>query len=187
MLWIGIAAFPLTNLFMIPLELLAFAAGVLFGANRGGLVSLLGSLGAAALGYAAGRAVGPSGITRWISGRAYRSARQLGARGVMGVLVLRLASVASAGSIHLLCGAGQVPFGVYMTGMAIGLVPAVAALSGLGALVRHAVLYPSLSNGLVAIGAAVLLIALAAGLRTFLLIRQFAPSVSNQRRRAEFG
>jgi hypothetical protein len=49
------------------------------------------------------------------------------------------------------------------------------------------VLYPSLPNGLVAIGAAVLLIALAAGLRTFLLIRQFAPSVSNQRRRAEFG
>jgi phospholipase D1/2 len=187
MLWIGVAAFLLTNLFMIPLELLAFAAGVLFGATRGGLVSILGSLGAAALGYAAGRAVGPSGITRWISGRAYRSARQLGARGVMGVLVLRLASVASAGSIHLLCGAGQVPFGIYIAGTAIGLVPAVAALSGLGALVRHAVLYASLSNGLVAIGAAVLLTALAAGLRTFLLIRQFAPSLSNQRRRAEFG
>jgi phospholipase D1/2 len=185
--WIGVAAFLLTNLLMIPLELLAFAAGLLFGATRGGLVSLLGSLGAAAIGYAAGRAIGAAGITRWMSGRSYRSARQLGARGMLGVLVLRLASVASAGSIHLLCGAGKVPFAIYMAGSAIGLVPAAVALSGLGALVRHVVLHPSLSNGVVAIGAAVLLVALAAGLRTFLLIRQFAPSVSNQRRRAEFG
>ena len=58
----------------------------------------------------------------------------------MGVLVLRLASVASAGSIHLLCGAGRVPFVSYLAGTAIGLVPAIAALTGLGALVRHTLL-----------------------------------------------
>jgi hypothetical protein len=44
-----------------------------------------------------------------------------------------------------------------------------------------------MSNGLMTVGAAILLTALAAVLRTFLLIRQFAPSVSNQRVRAEFG
>jgi phospholipase D1/2 len=172
---------------MIPLELLAIASGVVFGAFLGGLVALVGSLGAAAIGYGAGRAIGAAGVTRWMSGRAYRSGRQLGARGVMGVLVLRLASVASAGAIHLLCGAGRVPFAAYMAGTVIGLVPAIAALSGLGALFRHTLLDPSVSSGLVTIGAAVLLIAIAAGLRTFLLIRQFAPSVSNQRERAEFG
>jgi uncharacterized membrane protein YdjX (TVP38/TMEM64 family) len=103
------------------------------------------------------------------------------------VLVLRLASVASAGSIHLLCGAGRVPFGRYVAGTAIGLVPAVAVLTGLGALVRDTLLQPSLTNGLLAVGAALLLTAGAAVLRTFLLIRQFAPSVSSQRTRAEFG
>jgi uncharacterized membrane protein YdjX (TVP38/TMEM64 family) len=122
-----------------------------------------------------------------MSSRAYRSGRQLGARGVLGVLVLRLASIASAGSIALLSGAGRVPFGPYMVGTTIGLAPAVAALGGLGALLRTALLYPSVSNALITIAAALLLIAVAAGLRTFLLIRQFAPSVSRQRQRAEFG
>jgi hypothetical protein len=49
------------------------------------------------------------------------------------------------------------------------------------------VLHPSIGNGVMAVGAAVLLTAGAAVLRTFLLIRQFAPSVSSHRTRAEFG
>ena len=105
----------------------------------------------------------------------------------MGVLVLRLASVATAGSIHLLCGAGRVPFSTYMTGTVIGFVPAIAALAGLGALLRHTLLDPSITNGLLTVGAVALLTAAAAVLRTLLLLRQFAPSVSNHRVRAEFG
>ena len=186
-LWIGVGAFVLANLALIPLEVVTIAAGVAFGTLHGGLVALLGSLIAAVIGYAAGRAIGPAGLTRWISRRSYRSARQLGAQGVAGVIVLRLASVASAGSIHLLCGAGRVPFGAYMAGTVIGLTPAVAALSGLGGLLRHTLLHPSVSNGAMTFAAAVLIIGVAAGLRTFLLIRQFAPSVSRHRDRAEFG
>ena len=70
---------------------------------------------------------------------------------------------------------------------ALGSTPVVAALSGLGGLLRQTLLHPSVSNGAITIGAALLLIAAAAGLRTFLLIRQFAPSVSLHRDRAEFG
>ena len=106
----------------------------------------------------------------------------------MGVLVLRLASVASAGSIHLLCGAGRVPFATYLAGTAIGLVPAVAALTGLGALVRHTLLLSvdreRTDDHRRGAGSSR---PCAAVLRTFLLIRQFAPSVSSHRERAEFG
>jgi phosphatidylserine/phosphatidylglycerophosphate/cardiolipin synthase-like enzyme/uncharacterized membrane protein YdjX (TVP38/TMEM64 family) len=186
-LWIGASAFLLANLALIPLEVVAIVAGVMFGGLRGSLVALLGSLMAAIVGYVAGRAIGPAGVTRWISQRSYRSVRQLGARGVVGVIVLRLALVASAGSVHLLCGAGRVPFAAYMAGTFIGLTPVVAALSGLGGLLRHTLLHPSMSNGAITIAAAVLLIIAAAGLRTFLLIRQFAPSFSLHRDRAEFG
>jgi uncharacterized membrane protein YdjX (TVP38/TMEM64 family) len=186
-LWIGIVSFVVANLMLVPLELMAVAAGVLLGARHGAVAALLGSLAAAALAYAVGRALGPAKLAPWISRRAYRSVRQLGARGVMGVLVLRLASVASAGSIHLLCGAGRVPFVPYLAGTAIGLVPAVAVLTGVGALVRDTVLHPSITNGVMTVGAALLVAAGAAVLRTFLLIRQFAPSVSSQRTRAEFG
>ena len=185
--WISATVIALAGLVFIPLELMSIAAGVLFGVPRGGVVALVGSVVAAAIGYAVGRAIGPARLPRWMSRRSYRSARQLGARGLMGVLVLRLASVATSGSIHLLCGAGRVPFWSYITGTAIGFVPAIAALAGLGALLRHTLLDPTMSNGLMTVGAAILLTALAAVLRTFLLIRQFAPSVSNQRVRAEFG
>ena len=153
----------------------------------GGVVALIGSLVAAVIGYVAGRAIGTEALPRWMSRRSHRSVRQLGARGVGGVVMLRLASVASAGSIHLMCGAGRVPFATYLAGTVVALVPAVAALTGLGGLLRHTLLNPSVSNGLTTIGAFVIVFAFASGLRTFLLIRQFAPAISSHRGGAEFG
>jgi uncharacterized membrane protein YdjX (TVP38/TMEM64 family) len=185
--WIATSAIALGGVMFVPLEVLAIAAGALFDLSRGAVVALLGSLAAAAIGYAAGRWMRPAGLPRWMSRQSYRSARQLGARGVMGVLVLRLASVATSGSINLLCGAGRVPFATYMTGTLLALVPAVAALSGLGALLRRTILDPTTAHVLLTVGGAILLTAAATILRTLLLIRQFAPSVSDQRARAEFG
>lgn len=184
---VGIGVFVLAGLLLVPLELLTIAAGVCFGALRGGLVALVGSFVAALIGYLAGRAIGAEGLTRWISRRSFRSVRQMGAQGVAGVVLLRFASVASAGAIHLMCGAGRIPYATYMAGTVIGLVPAIAVLSGLGGLLRHALLNPSVTNGLATIGASVILLLLALGLRRFLLIRQFAPAVSRHRGRAEFG
>jgi len=185
--WAGVSVFVLANVLLAPLELMAIASGVLFGALRGGLVALLGSIVAAASGYLIGRAIGAPGLRRWMSRRAYRSARQLGAEGTVGVLVLRLASVASAGSIHLMCGAGRVPVASYVAGTIIGLAPAMFALAGLGALIRRTLLDPSLSNVLLTFGAALLLAGAATVVRTMLLIRRYAPSVASHRTRAEFG
>ena len=186
-LWVGIGVFVLAGSMLVPLELLAIAAGVCFGTLRGGLVALIGSLVAAILGYLAGLAIGAHRLPRWMSRQSYRSIRQLSARGVMGVIVLRLVSVASAGSIHLICGAGRVPFVAYMAGTAIGLAPTIVALAGLGGQLRHTFLNPSVSNGLTTIGVAVILFAMASGLRAFLLVRQFAPAVSRHSGQAEFG
>jgi phospholipase D1/2 len=186
-LWIGTTAFVMAGLLLVPLELLTIAAAVAFGAVRGGLVAAIGSLALAVIGYVAGRAIGASGVSHWVSRRSYRSVRQLGARDVIGVLVLRLSSVASTGAIHLLCGAGRVPFTAYMAGTFIGMVPAIVALSALGSVFRDALLDPSLSNAFTTIAVAVLLIVLASAVRTLLLIRQFAPSVAMHRDRAEFG
>jgi hypothetical protein len=80
-----------------------------------------------------------------------------------------------------------VPFATYLAGSAIGLTPAIAALCVLGGVLRQTLLEPTGWNGLMAIGAGVVLIAMAAALRAFLLIRQFAPSVTSHRARAEFG
>ena len=177
----------LTNVVLVPPSLIGLVTGAAWGPVRGGLVALSGSLVLAAVGYAAGRAIGPTRIQRWMSRRSYRSARQLGAQGITGALVLRLASVASAGSIHLLCGASRVPFATYMAATAIALVPAMFALAGLGALLRYTLMYPTISNLLLTAGAALLLVVLAALVRTLLLFRRFAPALAGQRARAEFG
>jgi uncharacterized membrane protein YdjX (TVP38/TMEM64 family) len=186
-LWIGTTAFVMAGLLLVPLELLTIAAALAFGAVRGGLVAAIGSLALAVTGYVVGRAIGASGVAQWVSRRSYRSVRQLGARDVIGVLVLRLSSVASAGAVHLLCGAGRVPFTAYMAGTIIAMVPAIVALSAVGSVFRDGLLDPSTSNALATITLAVLLIVLAGAVRTLLLIRQFAPSVAIHRDRAEFG
>ena len=186
-LWIGTTAFVVAGLLLVPLELLTVAAALAFGAVRGALVATLGSLALGVIGYVAGRAIGASGVAQWVSRRSYRSVRQLAARDVIGVLVLRLSSVASTGAVHLLCGAGRVPFTAYLAGTIIAMVPAIVALSALGGVFRTALLDPSMSNALTTITVAVLLILLASVVRTLLLIRQFAPSVAMHRDRAEFG
>jgi phospholipase D1/2 len=184
---IGVGAFVVAGLMLVPLELLTIAAAVALGGRRGGLVAAIGTLVLALTGYAAGRALGADGVARWVSRRSYQSARQLGAHGVIGVMVLRLSSVASTGAIHLLCGAGRVPITTYLVGTILSGVPAIVVLSALGALLRETLLRPSLSNALMTIGVAVLLLVLAGIFRTLLLIRQFAPAVALHRDRAQFG
>ncbi|HVQ15043.1 MAG TPA: VTT domain-containing protein, partial [Vicinamibacterales bacterium] len=176
-----------TNVVLVPPSLVAVVAGLLLGTIRGAVVALLASLILAAIGYAAGRIIGPDKLQRWMSRRSYRSARQVGAQGPTGVIVLRLASVASAGAIHLLCGAARLPLASFLAGTAIGLAPATFAVAGLGALLHRTLQDPSLLSALTVIVGAVLLLAAAAAIRTVLLMRRFAPSVRSHRTRAEFG
>jgi phospholipase D1/2 len=185
--WLGVAGFLAAGLVLVPLELVAIAAGVMCGGTRGAGVALAGSFLAAVAGYWIGHAVGPARLGSWLSRRSYRSIRQLGSRSVSGVVALHLAAVASTGAIHLLSGAGRVPLLTYLGGSSIGLAPSVVALSGLGGLLRRTLLDPSLTNASITIGAALVLLLLVAALRRVLLIRQFAPSVSGHRDQAEFG
>jgi uncharacterized membrane protein YdjX (TVP38/TMEM64 family) len=183
----GLGAFVIAALFLVPVELMAIAAGVFFGMRDGAALALAGSMAAAAAGYVAGRSIGARGLARRVSRRAYRSVRQLGARGVAGVTVLRLSSVAGARAVDLLCGAGHVPVLNYAAGTLIGLAPGIVALAGVGALLRRALLHPSAQSGLLAIGAALAILLAAALLRAFLLARQFASSLHGHRAGAEFG
>jgi uncharacterized membrane protein YdjX (TVP38/TMEM64 family) len=102
-------------------------------------------------------------------------------------MVLRLASVASAGSIHLLCGAAHIPFHTYVTGTLTGLAPVSFALAGLGVLVHRLLLAPSLATALIVMSVLVTIVAVSIALRTILLMRRLAPSVNRHRTGAVFG
>ena len=183
----ALVAFLIAGLALVPLELILVTTGVLLGMARGSVVAVAGSLAIAVAGYAVGRVLGPVAISSWMSSKSYRSGRQVGARGVMGVAALRLAGVASASAVHLLCGASRVPFFSYLAGTAIGLVPAIVALTALGGLLGDTILEPSTTNAATTMGAGLLVLACAIALRAVLLIRQFAPKLSRHRHHAEFG
>lgn len=182
-----IVAFVIAGVALIPLELVAIAMGLLLGLASGVLVVAGGSIIAASIGYIAGRFLGPNRLSRWMSRASFRKGRQLGAMGAKGVALLRLSALMPAAAAHLLCGAGRVPFGAYMAGTAFGLLPSLVVLTAIGALLRRTLIEPSLWNGLTTIGAVLVVLILAFGLRAVLVIRQFTPSKAGQRRRAEFG
>ena len=171
----------------VPVEFLVLVSAVAFGPTRGAAVSAIGSIGAAVSGYVAGRALGPSVVMRWLGSRTYRMGRQLVAPGPTAVAAMRLATIATAMSVHLLCGAGKVRFRDYLAGSLVGLVLPVLALSVLGGLLRSTLLEPTIWNGLQTIGFAALLAAATFAIRAALLIRQFAPFTARHRSRAEFG
>lgn len=172
---------------LVPIEIGILVTGFALGSGRGAVASAAGAVVAAATMYAAGRLIGPAALARWLSPRAYRKGRQICTRRSGLPAVLRAATVATTSSMHLLCGAGKVRFWSYMAGTVLGLVPAVFALSVLGGLLRWTLFRPTISAALATIGVAVLVTGAGAALRTFLLIRQFAPITAGHRSRAEFG
>ena len=186
-LLVAMALFVLGGLSLIPLELLVIGSGLALGLEAGGLVSLGGSLIAAVLGYAAGRVLGPNRLSRWMSRASFRIGQQLGAQGLKGIALMRVASLTTAGATHLLCGAGRVPFGAFLGGTVIGLAPSLIALTTLGVMLRKTVLAPSLWNAFVTMVMVVALLLMAFSVRAILVIRQFSPMHAGHRRGAEFG
>ena len=78
-------------------------------------------------------------------------------------------------------------FPSFLIGSLMALVPIVTVIAGLGALFRQLILHPSLSNGILTIAGALVIIGGAALVRLVLLIRQFRPAAARQQSRAEFG
>jgi uncharacterized membrane protein YdjX (TVP38/TMEM64 family) len=122
-----------------------------------------------------------------IGRRAYRVGRELPGRGALSVAVLRLISVFSAASIHLLCGATRLPLRAYAAGTIAALVPVVIVLSLLGGLLRRAILVPGPGSTITTIVAAVVLAGVALRVRRNLLVKRVHVARAEQQARAEFG
>jgi len=151
------------------------------------VVGFAGAIVGAASGYAAGWLLGPDRLARFMTRRAWRSLRQVGADGVRGIAALQLSSVANSGAVQLFCGARRVGVAAYLLGSLLALVPQVIAFGGFGALLRQTILQPSPGKRLATLAAVLALLALAALLRSFLLARRFGPAVAEHRSQAEFG
>ena len=185
--WTAAGIVVVAHFALVPLELLAVLAGAVLGTAAGGGVAFAGGCVGAVIGYGIGLLLGPRRLAPLMSRRAYRSARQLGAHGLTGVAVMRLTSIASALSVHLVCGATRVPIAAYLIGSAAGLAPAMFILAWVGSRLGAAVATPDWWTVLAAVGAVIGVSVLAFGVRALLVLRQFSPTLRRHREGAEFG
>lgn len=180
-------ALVLAGLLFVPISLTWIAPIVLFGPLRGGAMALVATALSAALGYGAGRALGPRRIALFLGRPARRVAHALIGRGVASVAIVRLVSLFSATSGHLVCGAARVRPRDYALGSALGLAPAFAATLVLGAALRLSVVDPGVWTIGFTVVAALACALLVLRLRRTILMRQHSTAAAEQRDRARYG
>jgi phosphatidylserine/phosphatidylglycerophosphate/cardiolipin synthase-like enzyme/uncharacterized membrane protein YdjX (TVP38/TMEM64 family) len=128
-------------LVFFPITLLLGATALVFPAPVAVVYCLGGALTSAATTYGIGRLIGHF-RPRWLAGpRAVRVRDQLRRRGTLAIVAARLLPVGNFSLINIIAGALAIPFGKYMLGNAIGLLPGVLALNlfadRLGAALRN--------------------------------------------------
>ncbi|QQK75199.1 TVP38/TMEM64 family protein [Salicibibacter cibarius] len=123
----------LRPIFFAPASVVGFVGGLLFGLWGGAVLTIIGSLFAAALGYFMAQYLGG----RWIEkkmqgGRLLVFRNQLLRYGFYYVLFLRLFPMLSFDLISYVCGFAQTPFLKYITATAIGILPGVIVFTLMG-------------------------------------------------------
>ena len=104
---------------------LMVAAGVAFGGLAGAIVSWVGTLISATLGYWIARTIGRDIITRWVKRFRRVDAAMHDAKHFLGILRLRLIPVLPIGSVNFVGGLARANFFSYLAATAIGVLPAV--------------------------------------------------------------
>jgi uncharacterized membrane protein YdjX (TVP38/TMEM64 family) len=128
---IAVLAFPLASLAVAPVTLLIVCCGVLFGPYYGLIISLVGTLLAAALNYAIGSLAGGERVRRMAGRRVNRVSRGLAQQGALAVAALRLVPIAPFTIFNIVAGASHISFRDYMLGTLLGMGPGIAVLSWL--------------------------------------------------------
>jgi uncharacterized membrane protein YdjX (TVP38/TMEM64 family) len=108
----------------LPITPLTFAAGVIFGAVRGAVLSWVGAVGAAAGGYLLARRLGAGAIHSLAGTRANTKIERLSdSTDFLTLLRLQLIPVLPLSALNVACGMARVPFGRYIAAAAVGVIP----------------------------------------------------------------
>ncbi|MFL5575294.1 MAG: TVP38/TMEM64 family protein [Gemmatimonadaceae bacterium] len=124
-----VAAYALATGAGLPATPPTLAGGAMFGAALGTLLSWLGALGGAAIGYWLARGLGAPSVQRYLCRHAQLRRLADQERGFWAMLRLRLIPVIPLGMLSFGAGLARLPFGPYMAATAIGLLPGTAIYS----------------------------------------------------------
>lgn len=129
---LGIALLTVDVLLPVPSSAVMVLHGALFGIWLGALLSLVGSLGAAAVGFAIGRAGGPA-LERFVSPAGKRRANRLLERwGPLAIVVTRPVPIL-AETVAILAGASRIGWPRAMAAALLGSLPAALLYAMAGA------------------------------------------------------
>jgi phosphatidylserine/phosphatidylglycerophosphate/cardiolipin synthase-like enzyme/uncharacterized membrane protein YdjX (TVP38/TMEM64 family) len=177
---LGIGAYLIAGLLVVPLTVLIVATGLVFGPVTGFAVAFIGSNLSALLTYWLGSVLGRGTVRELGGSRVNRVSQALARRGVLTMVVLRVVPVAPFTVINLVAGASHIRFAHYLIGTVLGMAPGMVAIIALTDRVAATLRSP----GLISIGslALVALIVIVAGtLLTRRLLRHSPADVEELR------
>lgn len=123
-----VAVFALGTLAFVPKPALGATAGLLFGAERGLPLAVLGTTLGAALAFGLGRGLGREALRPLVRGRMLTAAdRRLTEQGFRSVLLMRLVPGVPFQAVNLGAAVSGVRTGPFLGGTALGVLPGTAA------------------------------------------------------------
>jgi len=126
---VAIAAFVAAAVVAVPVTLLILVSAIVFGPLLGASIALAGSIASALSGYGIGRYLGRPAVERMTGGGLERLGKRLARYGILTVVTVRVVPVAPFAVINLFAGASHLRLRDFMIGTAIGMTPAIIAMS----------------------------------------------------------
>lgn len=160
--------FVVGSLAFFPITLLITLTAIVFDPAHAFAYALTGALASAAAAYGLGARLGRPVLRRLVGSRLNSVSRAIASRGVLAVMMLRVAPVAPFTVINLVCGATRIRFVDYLVGTVLGMAPGIAVLTALGESLERLIAEPTLGSVLLAITAIGLWILLGVGLQKIL-------------------
>ncbi|MDY0039251.1 MAG: TVP38/TMEM64 family protein [Desulforhabdus sp.] len=144
------------GLLSFPATILIVATAITFGPLTGFIYTLSGCVMSAVCTYAVGHVLGRAAVQRFAGKRLNQINQQLSDRGLLTVLVIRLAPVAPFSVVNMAAGASQIKFKDFTVGTIIGMAPGLFAITLFGDRLENAIRHPgpkslALAAGLIAL------------------------------------
>lgn len=121
-----------------PQVVLFFVTMAVFGAETGALYAWVGTMASASLTFFLGRALGGGWVRDWGGARVQQSMEFLGRHGVLASGLIRIVPSAPFIVVNAAAGAAGIPLWKYWLGTGIGIVPKIALVAAIAAIVPEA-------------------------------------------------
>jgi phospholipase D1/2 len=154
---IVISAYVVGGLVSFPATILIIATAITFGPFTGFIYTLVGCVTSAICTYGIGHLLGGEVLRRFAGRRINRLSRQLADRGVVTIMIIRLAPVAPFTFVNLIAGASHIKFWDFTIGTIIGMAPGIFAITLFGNRLEHAIRHPG-AGSIALLGAFIILI-----------------------------